>query len=191
MTAEENLERLGIVPPPPPQAVANYAAWVRTGGLIATSGQLPWEGGVMRYVGRLGAELDTQQGYEASRLAAINGIAQLRQAVGDLERIAQVVRIEGNVHCAPGFRDHPQVLNGASDLIAEVFEERRRHTRTAIGIHDMPLDAAVQLSFWARGAAGLVVSSIFAASLTRLARQNRLREQFHVSPPTVSAEMNP
>ena len=103
----------------------------------------------MRYEGRLGAELDTEQGYQASRLAAINGIAQLQQAVSDLERIVQIVRIEGNVLCAPGFRDHPQVLNGASDLIAEVFEQRGRHTRSALGVQDMPLDAAVQLSFWA------------------------------------------
>ena len=149
MTAEENLKRLGIELPPPPPAVANYAAWVRTGDWVITSGQLPWEGEVMRYEGRLGAEFDTDQGYAASRLAAINGIAQLKQAVGDLERITQIVRIEGNVHCAPGFRGHPQVLNGASDLISEVFEQRGRHTRSALGVHDMPLDAAVQLSFWA------------------------------------------
>ena len=149
MTAQQNLERLKITLPPAPAAVANYVAWVRTGNLIVTSGQLPWEGELMHYEGRLGAELDTADGYEASRLAAINGIAQLLEATGDLERIVRIVRIEGNVHCAPGFREHPQVLNGASDLIAEVFEDRGRHTRTAIGVHDMPLNAAVQLSFWA------------------------------------------
>jgi enamine deaminase RidA (YjgF/YER057c/UK114 family) len=149
MTAEENLQRLGIILPPPPPAVANYVAWVRTGNLVVTSGQLPWEDSVLRYQGRLGAELDSAQGYAASRLAAINGIAQLKEAVGDLERIAQIVRIEGNVHCAPGFRDHPHVLNGASDLIVEVFEQRGKHTRSALGVHDMPLSAAVQLSFWA------------------------------------------
>ncbi len=149
MTAEQNLERLEIVPPPPPPAVANYVAWVRAGNLVVTSGQLPWEGETMRYEGRLGAELSIEQGYEASRLAAINGTAQLKQATGDLERIVRIARIEGNVHCAPGFRGHPLVLNGASDLMVEVFEERGRHTRSALGVHDMPLDAAVQLSFWA------------------------------------------
>ena len=149
MTAAENLKRLGIVLPPPPPAVANYVAWVRTGNLVITSGQLPWLGKVMKYEGRLGAELSVEQGYEASRLAAINGIAQLLEAAGDLERVVQIVRIEGNVHCAPGFRAHPKVLNGASDLIAEVFEERGRHTRSALGVHDMPLNAAVQLSFFA------------------------------------------
>ena len=149
MTAEENLERLGIVLPQPPAAVANYVAWVRTGDLVITSGQLPWEGSVMKYTGRVGAELSTEEGYRAARLAAINGIAQLKDAVGDLEKIVQIVRLEGNVHSADGFTEHHQVLNGASDLLMEVFELRGRHTRTALGIHDMPLGAAVQLSFYA------------------------------------------
>lgn len=149
MTAEENLERLGIVLPQPPAAVANYVAWVRTGDLVITSGQLPWEGSVMKYTGRLGAELSTEDGYQAARLATINGIAQIKAAAGDLEKIVQIVRLEGNVHSADGFTEQPQVLNGASDLLMEVFEERGRHTRTALGVYDMPLGAAVQLSFFA------------------------------------------
>ena len=149
MTAEQNLARLVIELPEPPAAVANYVAWVRTGALLVTSGQLPWEGAEMKFAGRCGDELSEQQGYEAARLCAINAIAQLKQAVGDLERIARIVRLEGNVHSAPGFRGQPHVLNGASDLMVEVFEERGRHTRTALGISEMPLDAAVQLSVWA------------------------------------------
>ena len=149
MTAEENLERLGIVLPQAPAAVANYVAWVRTGNLVITSGQLPWEGSVMKYTGRLGTELSTEEGYQAARLATINGIAQLKDAIGDLEKIVQIVRLEGNVYSADGFTEQPQVLNGASDLLMEVFEARGRHTRTALGIHDMPLSAAVQLSFHA------------------------------------------
>ena len=149
MTAEENLKRRGIVLPQPPAAVANYVAWLRTGNLVITSGQLPWQGSVMKYTGRLGAELSTEEGYQAARLATINGIAQLKDAVGDLEKIVQIVRLEGNVHSADGFTEQPQVLNGASDLLVEVFEQRGRHTRTALGIHDMPLSAAVQLSFHA------------------------------------------
>ena len=149
MTAAENLERLGVSLPPPPAAVANYVAWVRTGNLIITSGQLPWEGSVMKYEGRCGAELDEREGYQAARLATINGIAQLMDATADLERIVQIVRVEGNVHCAPGFRGHPQVLNGASDLLMEVFEQRGRHTRSALGVHDMPLNSPVQISLFA------------------------------------------
>lgn len=119
---------------------------MRTGNLILTSGQLPWKDGVIAFMGKLGAELNEEEGYQAARLCAINAISQLKDAIGDLEKLRQFVRIEGYVHAAPGFRGHPQVLNGASDLISEVFADRGRHARLALGINEMPLDAAVQLS---------------------------------------------
>jgi len=149
MTAEENLNRLGIMLPQAPAAVGAYVPWIRTGLLVMTSGQLPWEGAVMKYAGRVGRDLSVEDGYAAARLAAINVIAQLKAASGDLEKIVTLVRLEGNVFCGEGFTEHPQVLNGASDLFAEVFEERGKHTRTALGIRDMPLNAAVQLSVFA------------------------------------------
>lgn len=149
MTAAENLERLGLSIPEPPKAFGNYVTWIRSGSLFVTSGQLPWENGVMRYPGRLGEQVSTGEGYQASRIAGLNAIAQLFAATRDLERVVRLLRLEGNVHCAPGFRDHPQVLNGASDLFVEVFEQRGLHTRTAVGIPDMPLNACVQLSVWA------------------------------------------
>jgi enamine deaminase RidA (YjgF/YER057c/UK114 family) len=149
MTALENLKRLGLTLPEAPAGVANYEAWVRTGNLVMTSGQLPWVGGVMQHPGRLGAEVSDEDGYKAARIAALNGIAQLHAATGDLEKVRQVVRVEGNVHCASGWRGHPQVLNGASDLLLEVFGDRGRHTRTALGISDMPLDACVMVMLWA------------------------------------------
>lgn len=149
MNAEEKLGQLGITLPEPPKAVAAYEAWVRTGNLVITSGQLPWREGKLAYVGKVGADLDEEQGFQAARLCAINSIAQLKQAVGDLQRIRRIVRLEGNVQSAPGFQRHPQVLNGASELINAVFGERGRHTRTALGINEMPLNAAVQLSVYA------------------------------------------
>ncbi len=149
MTAEENLARLEISLPSAPAAVANYVAWVRTGNIIVTSGQLPWIGTKMQFAGRCGAELTDEQGYAAARLCAINAIAQLKDAVSDLERIVQLVRLEGNVFSATNYKGQPQVLNGASDLMREVFEQRGRHTRSALGISEMPLGAAVQLSVWA------------------------------------------
>ena len=149
MTALENLKRLGLTLPPAPAGVGNYEAWVRTGNLVMTSGQVAWVDGVLRYPGRLGAEVSDEEGYQSARLAALNGIAQLQAATGDLEKVRQVVRVEGLVHCAPGFHGHPQVLNGASDLLREVFEDRGRHTRTSLGISDMALDASVMLMFWA------------------------------------------
>ncbi|MBI2926118.1 MAG: RidA family protein [Verrucomicrobia bacterium] len=145
MNPEEKLRQLGLALPPPPPAVAAYVPWVRTGNLVLTSGQLPWKDGQMAFAGKLGAELNEQQGYQAARLCALNALAQLKEAVGDLDKVRRIVRVEGFVHCAPGFRGHPQVLNGASDLLNEVFGPRGAHTRTALGIHEMPLNAAVQL----------------------------------------------
>ncbi len=149
MTAEEKLQALGIVLPAAPAAVGAYLPWVRTGNLVITSGQLPWRDGQLAFTGKLGADLGVEQGYQAARLCAVNAIAQLRAAVGDLERVRQVLRLEGYVQSAPGFHDHARVLNGASDLFNEVFGPRGRHARTALGINEMPLDAAVQLGVWA------------------------------------------
>ncbi len=149
MTAEQNLQSLGIVLPEPPAAVGAYVTWTRTGNLLITSGQLPWQNKTMMWPGRLGEQVNLEEGYQAARLAAINGIAQFKAATGDLERIGHIVRVEGYVHCAPGFRDHPKVLDGASDLIVAVFKGRGKHVRIALGIPDMPLNACVQISFWA------------------------------------------
>ncbi|MCH2201424.1 MAG: RidA family protein [Fuerstiella sp.] len=149
MSVENNLKALGITLPAAPAAVAAYAPWIRVGNLVITSGQLPWDGDTLGFTGKLGDELNEEQGYQAARLCAINAIAQLKAAVGKLDLIRQIVRLEGNVHSAPGFRGHPQVLNGASDLFNQTFGDRGRHTRTALGINEMPLDAPVQLSVWA------------------------------------------
>jgi len=145
---ESRLQALGYQLPEAPKPVGAYVAVIRTGNLVVTSGQLPWVGPRLLYTGKLGGGLTVQQGYEAARICALNALAQLKAALGDLDRVRQVVRLEGYVHCGPGFREHPQVLNGASDLINAVFGDRGRHTRTALGIHEMPLDAPVQLVVW-------------------------------------------
>lgn len=150
MTAEEKLSEMGITLPAPPAAVAAYQPWIRAGSLIFTSGQLPWKDGVIAVAGKLGADVREEDGYLAARLCIINALAQLKDAVGDLDNINQIVRVEGYVHCAPGFRGHPQVLNGASDLLNEVLGPRAGHARLALGIHEMPLDAAVQLAVTAQ-----------------------------------------
>jgi len=149
MSIEGRIQELGIEIPAAPGAVASYAPWVRTGNLVITSGQLPFRDGQIVYAGKLGDELDVDQGYQAARLCAINALAQLKEAVGSLDAVRQILRLEGNVHSAAGFQGQPLVLNGASELINEVFGERGRHTRTAIGINEMPLNAAVQLSVFA------------------------------------------
>jgi enamine deaminase RidA (YjgF/YER057c/UK114 family) len=90
-----------------------------------------------------------EQGYECARICVLNALAQLNTELASLDHIRQIIRLEGYVHCAPGFRDHPKVLNGASDVLNQAFGEKGRHTRTALGIADMPLDAPVQLVLWA------------------------------------------
>ena len=145
MSAEEKLRELGLTLPPAPAGVGAYVPWVRCGSLVFTSGQLPWREGKLACTGKLGAGVTVEQGYQAARICALNALAQLKAAAGDLGAIKQVVRLEGYVHAGPGFRDHPKVLDGASDLFNAVLGERGRHARTALGINEMPLDAAVQL----------------------------------------------
>ncbi len=149
MSIETKLEELDITLPEAPAAVAAYQPWILTGNLIFTSGQLPFRDGEIAYAGKLGAEISEEDGYQAARQCALNAIAQLKAATGNLDKIQKIIRIEGYVHCAEGFRGHPQVLNGASDLVAEIFGERGQHTRLALGINEMPLNAAVQLAMTA------------------------------------------
>jgi enamine deaminase RidA (YjgF/YER057c/UK114 family) len=146
---DKQLQKLGIELPPAPKPRGAYVTAVRSGNLVLTSGQLPWKGDQLALKGKLGTDLTVEQGYEASRLSAINALAQFKMLLGSLDKIRQILRLEGYVHCGPGFRHHPQVLDGASDLLNAVFGERGRHVRSAVGIHEMPLDSPVQLIVWA------------------------------------------
>ncbi|MGB9886837.1 MAG: RidA family protein, partial [Moorellales bacterium] len=123
----------------------NYVPAVRAGNLVFVSGQLCLVKGEVRYRGKVGAELTVEQGYEAARLATLNALAVLRAELGDLDRVRRVVRIFGAVNSAPGFNRQPQVVNGASDLLVEVFGEAGRHARTAVGVSELPMDSAVEV----------------------------------------------
>ncbi len=149
MPPEERLAALGLELPEAPPAVGAYVPWAQTGNLVMTSFQLPWRGGELAYTGRLGSSVTVEQGYDAARICALNGIAQLRDAAGDLSRVARILRLEGHVGCTEEFAEIPQVLNGASDLVNEVFGEVGRHTRTALGHMVMPLRTPVMVGFWA------------------------------------------
>ena len=148
-TVESRLRELGLQLPEAPKPVGAYVAVSRVGNLLVTSGQLPWVGDRLLQTGRVGGELTVEQGYECAKICALNALAQLNTELASLDHIRQILRLEGYVHCAPGFREHPKVLNGASDLLNQAFGEKGRHTRTALGIADMPLDAPVQLVLWA------------------------------------------
>jgi enamine deaminase RidA (YjgF/YER057c/UK114 family) len=144
-TPEQRLKDLGIALPPAPGAAGDYLPWVITGNLLLTSGQLPWINGELKFKGKIGAELDLEQGYQAFRLSALNAIAQLKSALGSLDRVQRILRVEGTFGCAPGFTQHPKVLNGASHVVNQVFGARGLHTRMVQANNEMPLDCATLL----------------------------------------------
>ncbi|OHB69411.1 MAG: hypothetical protein A2V70_20040 [Planctomycetes bacterium RBG_13_63_9] len=146
MSVEQRLQELGLELPSPPPPAANYKRCVRAGNLAFFSGQLPWVEGKLRYVGQLGADLSDEEGYQAARICALNALAQIKAEFGSFDPLETIVRVEGYVNCARGWTGHPQVLNGASDLFAEVLQERAGHARIALGHHQLPFDAAVQLA---------------------------------------------
>ena len=148
-TAEERLRSLGLEMPPAAGAVAAYEPWTIVDGILYMSGQLPWIDGNLLYKGKIGAALSAEDGYRACQLAALNAMAQLRAALGTLDRVKQIFRLEGTLNVAPGFTDTPRVLNGASHLVSEVFAARGRHTRMIYTNPEMPLDCACLIVFWA------------------------------------------
>lgn len=148
-TPEQRLQEMGLELPSVPKAVGAYEPWVRAGNVVYTSGQLPWIDGKLKYTGKMGAELSLLDGYDAFRLSALNGIAQLKSAVGDLRRIKRILRVEGTAHCTPDFTEQPEALNGASDLINDVFGEKGRHSRMIYSDPAMCLNCATLVVLWA------------------------------------------
>jgi enamine deaminase RidA (YjgF/YER057c/UK114 family) len=149
LSPDKRLHALGIVLPPPPGTVGDYAATAVIGNLLMTSGQLPWIAGDLKFKGKIGRELTVEQGYQAFRLSALNAVAQLHAALGSLDRVKQIVRLEGTLNCAPGFTDQPSVLNGASHVINEIFGPRGRHSRMVYSNHEMPMDCATLVVLYA------------------------------------------
>ena len=144
MTAEDKLRELNLQLPPPPQPAGAYTRAIRTGNLIFVSGQLPMAEGKIQYAGTLGGDLDVESGYAAARLCALNALSVLKAETEDLDGIS-IVRLGGYVASAPGFFDQAKVINGASDLMAEVLGEKGIHARLAVGAPSLPLGAAVEL----------------------------------------------
>ena len=144
-TIEKRLADLGIVIPAAAAPAANYVPFVRSGNLLFPSGQLPIKDGKLAATGLLGRDLDTAAGQEAARLCAINVLAQAKAALGDLEKIRRLVKINVYVASSPNFTEQHLVGNGASDLFAKVLGERGKHARVAVGMAALPLNAAVEI----------------------------------------------
>ena len=143
---DRRIAQLGIELPNPAPPAGSYVPFVLVGDLLLVAGQLPMWNGILKHDGRVGAELTLEDGIAAARLCGLNLLAQVRAACqGDLDRVRRVVRLAGFVQAGPGFTDHPRVLNGASDLMVEVFGQAGRHVRVAVGAASLPLGAAVEV----------------------------------------------
>src|SRR6202171_6513954 len=145
-TVESKLAELGIVLPTPSAPVANYVGFVRTGRLLVVSGQIcNGPDGKLVAKGKLGAGVSIEDGQKAARACAVNLLAQIKAEIGDLDKVVRVVRLGGFINSAPGFTDGPKVMNGASDLMVEVFGDKGRHARSTVGVSALPADAAVEV----------------------------------------------
>jgi len=143
---EKKLTNLGIALPTPASPIANYVPFVRTGNLLVISGQLCFGAdGKLVAKGQLGGGVSIEEGQKAGRACAVNLLAQLRAALGDLDKVRRVVRLGGFINSTPGFTDGPKVMNGASDLMVEVFADKGRHARTTVGVAALPADAAIEV----------------------------------------------
>jgi enamine deaminase RidA (YjgF/YER057c/UK114 family) len=143
---EKRLAELGIMLPTPAKPIANYVPWVKTGNLVYISGQGAMKDGKLEYTGRVGDTLSIDDAIASARLTAINIIAHLRDSCGgDLDRVKRIVKLLGLVNCTPAFGDHPKVINGASDLMVEVFGDKGRHARSAVGAPSLPFGLSVEV----------------------------------------------
>ena len=145
---DARLAELGIELPKPASPAANYVPTVRTGNLVYIAGQVPVVEGEFRFRGKLGdgQDFSVEEGQECARLVAINLLSQLKQACGgDLDRVVRAVKLNGFVNCSPDFEQQPHVINGASNLMIEVFGEAGRHARSAVGVAGLPFGVAVEI----------------------------------------------
>jgi len=141
---EEKIESLGIKLPTPPTPAGSYVAVVRTGNLLYISGQIPMENGELLYVGKVSDEnLETAQ--KSAKMCAINILAQLKRELGDFEKVSKIVRLSGFVNSDPEFSQHPKVINAASDLFFEIFGEKGKHSRIAVGVANLPLNSMTEI----------------------------------------------
>jgi enamine deaminase RidA (YjgF/YER057c/UK114 family) len=144
MNASARLGQLGVALPQVVAPLASYVPAVRTGNLVYTAGQLPIEGGKLAGTGKVGAEVSPDEAKAMARICALNALAAVDSLVG-IDAVTQVVKVVGFVASAPGFNGQPNVVNGASDLLAEVFVDKGAHARSAVGVSELPLDAPVEV----------------------------------------------
>ncbi|WP_166022059.1 RidA family protein [Streptomyces chilikensis] len=148
-SVEARLAELGVTLPEVAAPLASYQPAVRSGAYVYTSGQLPMVEGKLRVTGKVGAEVTPEEAKELARLCALNALAAVKSVAGDLDRVARVVKVVGFVASAPDFTGQPAVVNGASELLGEVFGDKGVHARSAVGVAVLPLDAPVEVEIQA------------------------------------------
>lgn len=145
MNVEDRIRELGFALPPVPKPAGAYVPGVITGNLCFTAGQTGTVDGKLVYSGRLGAEVSVEDGYKSAQIAVLNCLAELKWALGSLDRVKRLVKVTGFVASAPGFGEQPKVVNGASELLESIFGENGKHARSAVGVAELPFGAPVEV----------------------------------------------
>jgi enamine deaminase RidA (YjgF/YER057c/UK114 family) len=143
--AEEKLQQMGLKLPVPPSPAGSYVPAIRTGNLVFLSAAGPRVPDEPLMVGKVGRDLTAEQAQEAARITALNLLANLKAIIGDLDKVSHIVKVFGMVNCTPEFTDHPKVINGCSDLLVELFGEKGRHARAAVGVASVPFGSPVSI----------------------------------------------
>jgi len=145
LSFEQKIKDLGLKVPEPPKPLAAYVPAVKVDQYVYTAGQIPFVDGQLKYQGKVGRELTEADGYEAARVCALNCLSAIKGIAGSLDEIEQIVKVTGYVNSAPGFNQQPKVINGASELLGDIFGEAGAHARAAVGVSELPADAAVEV----------------------------------------------
>ena len=145
MKVEAKIEEMGLKLPTPATPVANYVPAVRTGNLVFLSGHGPVREDGSQITGKIGSDLNVEEGYEAAKRVAIGLLGSLKGLIGDLDKVTRIVKLLGMVNCDSTFKDQPQVINGASDFLVEVFGDKGKHARSAVGMNSLPFDISVEI----------------------------------------------
>jgi enamine deaminase RidA (YjgF/YER057c/UK114 family) len=145
-SADDRIKESGLQLPPASKPIANYVKYVRTGNLIFLAGHGPTKADGTNIMGKVGKDLSIEQGYEAAKITALSLIATLKDALGgDLSKVKRIVKVNGYVNCLPDFTEQPKVINGCSDLLVQIFGEKGKHARAAMGMVALPMNIAVEI----------------------------------------------
>jgi enamine deaminase RidA (YjgF/YER057c/UK114 family) len=145
LSFEAKVKEMGLTIPEVAKPVAAYVPAIQVGDYVYTSGQIPFVEGKLAFAGKLGSDLKLEQGYDAAKICALNCLAAVKSVLGSLDKIEQIVKVVGFVNSAPGFTDQPKVVNGASELVGNIFGKQGEHSRSAVGVSELPINAAVEV----------------------------------------------